>query len=333
MEEIWTLNTVLFYFNNFIYICMKVNNYEDFLIQQELKNWERIHQTLNEGSSWEELTNKIFKYLDEAAIKGDKFLVRVAQNIFRFFKAYPKVLVLVIGILAAKHHMTKDEIIAMVPQDTLVSAEELYTQSHDVELPDEWVNYEDSEEETTVAKYNKPVTGNIKKFLTAIANKESSLDPEKINDLGYMGKYQFGEIALRDILKQHPGESKEDYEKRIKVYWPKNFGKVRTASDFNFFQSRFKNKGVNFWPEYKQDMAMKQLLKNNKAYLGDYVDKWVGKKKNGIKITLSGLLAGAHLLGPSNVKDFLDNGKVAKDGYGTPITEYIEKFGGYSVNI
>jgi hypothetical protein len=44
-------------------------------------------------------------------------------------------------------------------------------------------------------------------------------------------------------------------------------------------------------------------------------------------------LAGAHLLGPSNVKDFLDNGKVAKDGYGTPITEYIEKFGGYSVNI
>ena len=52
---------------------------------------------------------------------------------------------------------------------------------------------------------------------------------------------------------------------------------------------------------------MKQLLKNNKAYLGDYIDKWVGKKKNGIKITLSGLLAGAHLLGPSNVKNFLDH--------------------------
>ena len=78
---------------------------------------------------------------------------------------------------------------------------------------------------------------------------------------------------------------------------------------------------------------MKQLLKNNKAYLGDYVDKWVGKKKDGIKITLSGLLAGAHLLGPSNVKKFLDEGEVAKDGYGTPITEYIEKFGGYSVSI
>jgi hypothetical protein len=309
---------------------MRVNNYEDFLIQEELKNWE----TLNESSSWEELTNKIFKYLDEAAIKGDKFLVRVAQNIFRFFKAYPKVLVLVIGILAAKHHLTKDEIIAMVPSDTVMSAEELYTQSMEGRgLPEDYFEDGDSQEEKTVAKYNKPMTGSIRKFLNVIADKESTNDPEKINTIGYMGKYQFGEIALKDILKQHLGESDEDYQNRIKTYWPKNFGKVKTDADFNFFKSKFTNKGVNFWPEHKQDLAMKQLLKNNKAYLGDYVDKWVGKKKNGIKITLSGLLAGAHLLGPSNVKNFLDNGTIAKDGYGTPITEYIEKFGGYSVNI
>lgn len=313
---------------------MRVNNYEDFLIQKELKDWERIHQTLNEGSSWEELTNKIFKYIDEAAIKGDKFLVRVATNIFRFFKAYPKVLVLVIGLLAAKHHMTKDEIIAMIPSDTVVSAEELYTQSMEGRgLPEDWVEDEDSESEETVAKYNAPITGNLKKFLTAIADKESSLDPEKVNTEGYMGKYQFGEIALKDILQKLPGESDEQQEERLKKYWPKNFGKIRTEKDFNFFQSRFKNKGTDFWPEHKQDLAMKQLLKNNKAYLGDYVDKWVGKKKKGINITLSGLLAGAHLLGPSNVKAFLDNGTVTKDGYGTPITEYIKKFGGYSVNI
>jgi hypothetical protein len=248
---------------------MRVNNYEDFLIQEELKNWE----TLNESSSWEELTNKIFKYLDEAAIKGDKFLVRVAQNIFRFFKAYPKVLVLVIGILAAKHHMSKEEIISMVPSDTVISAEELYTQSMEGRgLPEDYFEDEDSEEETTVAKYNKPVTGSIRKFLNAIADKESTNDPEKVNTIGYMGKYQFGEIALRDILKQHSGESDEDYQNRIKAYWPNNFGKVRTGADFNFFKSKFTNKGVNFWPEHKQDLAMKQLLKNNKAYLGDYVD-------------------------------------------------------------
>jgi hypothetical protein len=304
-----------------------INNYTDFLIQEELKNWE----TLNESSSWEELTNRIFKYLDEAAIKGDKFLVRVATNIFRFFKANPKVLVLVIGLLAAKHHMSKDEIIGMVPSDTVMSAEELYAQSMDGKgLPEDWE--EDSEGEETVAKY-KPITGSIRKFLNVIADKESTNDPEKVNTIGYMGKYQFGEIALKDILQKGSGESEEDYEKRISQYWPKNFGKIRTEADFNFFKSRFKNKGTDFWPEHKQDLAMKQLLKNNKAYLGDYVDKWVGKKKDGIKITLSGLLAGAHLLGPSNVKNFLDNGTIAKDGYGTPITEYIEKFGGYSVSI
>ena len=304
-----------------------INNYTDFLIQEELKNWE----TLNESSSWEELTNRIFKYLDEAAIKGDKFLVRVATNIFRFFKANPKVLVLVIGLLAAKHHMSKDEIIGMVPSDTVMSAEELYAQSmYGKGLPEDWE--EDSEGEETVAKY-KPITGSIRKFLNVIADKESTNDPEKVNTIGYMGKYQFGEIALKDILQKGSGESDEDYEKRISQYWPKNFGKIRTEADFNFFKSRFKNKGTDFWPEHKQDLAMKQLLKNNKAYLGDYVDKWVGKKKDGIKITLSGLLAGAHLLGPSNVKKFLDEGEVAKDGYGTPITEYIEKFGGYSVSI
>jgi hypothetical protein len=307
-----------------------INNYTDFLIQEELKNWEK----LNESSSWEELTNRIFKYLDEAAIKGDKFLVRVATNIFRFFKAYPKVLVLVIGILAAKYHMSKDEIIGMVPSDTVMSAEELYAQSMDGKgLPEDYFEDEDSGEETTVAKYNKPITGSIRKFLNAIADKESTNDPEKVNQLGYMGKYQFGEIALKDILQKGSGESEEDYESRIKSYWPNNFGKVRTDADFNFFKSRFSNRGVNFWSEDKQDMAMKQLLKNNLGYLGDYVDKWVGKTKNGIKITKSGLLAGAHLLGPSNVKKFLDKGEVAEDANGTKITEYIEKFGGYSVNI
>jgi hypothetical protein len=142
--------------------------------------------------------------------------------------------------------------------------------------------------------------------------------------------------ALKDILQKGSGESEEDYENRIKSYWPNNFGKVRTDADFNFFKSRFLNKGVNFWPEDKQDMAMKQLLKNNLGYLGKYADKkggWIGKTKNGIKITLSGLLAGAHLLGPSNVKDFLDKGEVAEDANGTPITEYIEKFGGYAINL
>jgi hypothetical protein len=310
---------------------MIINNYSDFLFEKEMKNWEK----LNEEAYWEDLTNKMFIQMDKALKIGESVFLQTVIKIFRFFKSNPKVLALVVALLVGKFHFSKDQVMGIVPADTIVSAEELYTQSMEGRgLPEDWVEDSESDsEEPTVAKYNAPITGNLKKFLTAIADKESSLDPEKVNTEGYMGKYQFGEIALKDILQKLPGESDEEQEARLKKYWPKNFGKIRNEKDFNFFQSRFKNKGIDFWPEHKQDLAMKQLLKNNKSYLGDYVDKWVGKKKKGIKITLSGLLAGAHLLGPSNVKAFLDNGTVTKDGYGTPITEYIKKFGGYSVNI
>jgi hypothetical protein len=315
-----------------------INNYTNFLIERELKHWEKLQQSLNEGNSWGELKERIFSYLDEAAKKGDDAIIKVAKKIFDFFKKNPKMLILVIGILVAKYNFSKNQIIGMVPDSDIVSAEEIYTKAMAGRgLPEDWEEEtgDDSEEKTTV-EYSKPhrsMSGNFKKFLDAIADKESTNDPEKVNDLGYMGKYQFGQIALKDILQKKSGESDEEYNSRIKGYWPKNFGKVKSESDFNFFKSKFLNKGVNFWPEHKQDMAMQQLLKNNLGYLGDYVDKWVGKTKKGIKITKSGLLAGAHLLGPSNVKKFLDEGEVAKDANGTPITEYIQKFGGYNIGI
>lgn len=306
---------------------MTIYNYSDFLLEQEMKTWEK----LNEEAYWEDLTDKVYNQLEKAFAIGGTVFLNTVIKVMKFFKSNPKVLLLVVGLLVAKYQFTKDQVLGVVPEDTVISAEELYAQSMEGKgLPEDMLDSES--EESTVTKYTSPVSGTMKKFLTAIADKESSLDPEKVNSEGYMGKYQFGEIALRDILQKLPGESKEEQEARVKKYWPANFGKVRTEKDYNFFQSRFKNKGTDFWPEHKQDLAMKQLLKNNKAYLGDYVDKWVGKKKKGIKITLSGLLAGAHLLGPSNVKAFLDNGTITKDGYGTPITEYIEKFGGYAIN-
>ena len=106
-----------------------INNYENFLIEQELKNWETYFEKVNEKLDWEEVTDKIFRYIDEAAKKGDRFLTTVAVNIFRYFKANPKVLVFVIGLLAAKHHFTKQELIGMIPEDTTVSAQELYDRS------------------------------------------------------------------------------------------------------------------------------------------------------------------------------------------------------------
>jgi hypothetical protein len=195
--------------------------------------------------------------------------------------------------------------------------------------------------------------GGLIDYLKAIAFKECSGDPTKINSAGYMGKYQFSDESLNDVLKVKGNESLEDYTKRVSAFMPKNFGSIKNfyngsknknkslgSKDVNFFRTKFRSKKLAFWPEKKQDKAMIQLLKNNEEYLKNYgidLQKYSlrGKKlsdlplKNGVRLTISGLLAGAHLLGPKSVQKFLNSGKVEKDGNGTPITEYLKKFGGY----
>ena len=63
-------------------------------------------------------------------------------------------------------------------------------------------------------------------------------------------------------------------------------------------------------------------------------DKYIGKTINGITITASGLLAGAHLKGAGSVADYLkSNGKnIGKDAFGTSVETYIKRFAGYDVS-
>ena len=62
-------------------------------------------------------------------------------------------------------------------------------------------------------------------------------------------------------------------------------------------------------------------------------DKYLGKKINGITITKSGLLAGAHLKGAGCVINYLKSeGKNnACDAFGTSVETYLKKFAGYDV--
>jgi hypothetical protein len=39
-----------------------------------------------------------------------------------------------------------------------------------------------------------------------------------------------------------------------------------------------------------------------------------------------------HLGGLGNVRDLLNQGKVFRDGFGTPITEYVTKFSGFDLD-
>ena len=66
-----------------------------------------------------------------------------------------------------------------------------------------------------------------------------------------------------------------------------------------------------------------QFLKNPRRYK-------IGEVIKGVPITLSGLIAGAHLKGIGGINQFLE-GKDNVDALGTKISEYIYKFGDYDL--
>ena len=136
----------------------------------------------------------------------------------------------------------------------------------------------------------------INEFLFAIGHQESGNRYFIVNRYGYMGKYQFGKSTLRTL--------------KIKV------------SKEAFLNS----------PDL-QEYAMKQNLLYNKKRLQKYIDKFEGQKINGILITESGILAAAHLGGAGSVKRWFRKGKIKVDGNGVPITNYMQMFSGYNLNL
>lgn len=134
----------------------------------------------------------------------------------------------------------------------------------------------------------------LEKFLNAIGHRESTNRYDVVNPWGYMGRYQFGKSTLKGL----------GYD----------------VSKKEFLSN----------PELQEE-AMMALLNHNKEKLQKYIDVFDGKTINGIYITESGILAAAHLGGQGSVKRYFKNGKVFRDGNGTKITSYMDKFSGYDI--
>ena len=133
-------------------------------------------------------------------------------------------------------------------------------------------------------------------FKQALAFKESRIDYNCVNTLGYLGKYQFGRTTL----------------KRFKIHNTKEF--LKDAS--------------------LQEDAFMALLSVNKWILRKDIKRTVGKHIDGVLITESGILAASHLAGAGNVKKYLRSyGKENfKDAYGSSIKYYLKKFAGYDTS-
>ena len=159
----------------------------------------------------------------------------------------------------------------------------------------------------------------LQQFLNDLGARESGGNYKAFNCYGYAGKYQMGEAALVDAgYYQKPS-------RRFNNDWSGNFsGKdgVKSIQDFLNNPKAQENAQIIF--KKKQWGYLKAVGALN--YLGLII--------NGILITPSGLLAGAHLKGAGSVYEYLKSGgkNIGKDAFGTSVESYIKQFANYDVS-
>lgn len=155
-------------------------------------------------------------------------------------------------------------------------------------------------------------------YLAALCTRESGCNPGSENKSGYLGNYQMGEAALIDA-----GYYTKDNTPDINDWRGAWTGKNGINSKEDFFASAA-----------KQTQAIDDYnIKQWDTIKADGSDQFLGQTINGILITESGLLAGAHLVGHAGLHQFLaSNGQVVPhDGNKVAVIRYIDKFSGYNI--
>jgi integrating conjugative element protein (TIGR03758 family) len=154
-------------------------------------------------------------------------------------------------------------------------------------------------------------------FLYDLGMRESRLDPSARNPFGYIGLFQMGEAALQDA-----------------GYYR---GDLTRANDWT--GSWTGAGGINSLGEFyaRPDSQVQAIVAYHNGLVGQIrslgLDRSVGSTVGGVPVTLSGLVAGAHLVGIGNLQTFINSSgsTVPRDGNGVPITTYIAELGGCAV--
>jgi hypothetical protein len=162
----------------------------------------------------------------------------------------------------------------------------------------------------------------IDDFLSKLFASEGGGQTDVVNRLGYLGKYQFGEPALVDLgYYQKKGKFNNDWTGT----WA---GKNGIHSKDDFLKS-----------PNAQDLAAKEWVRLLCSRMKHFkLEKFIGQEISGVKITESGIIAGAHLKGFGStrnpgVSQFLkSNGKIdPSDANGTRVSRYVSKFADYDL--
>ncbi|MCR5878707.1 calcium-binding protein [Phenylobacterium sp. J367] len=162
-------------------------------------------------------------------------------------------------------------------------------------------------------------TGNYGDLLRALGQNESGNNYAFVSSVGYLGRFQFGEEALKAIgfYEGHDGTGEIDFIGR----WTAKAASYGVYDKASFLAS-----------PAAQDAAQQAWFENVHADLIALdIVKYIGDWVAGSQVTMSGLIAGAHLVGVWNLKDFLTSGGAidTRDPYGTPVSQYVSKFAGY----
>lgn len=139
-------------------------------------------------------------------------------------------------------------------------------------------------------------------FLDKMGFLESTNNPDTVNVFGFIGKYQFGKSALKEV----------------------GYGHISVTE--------FKNNKSIFTEEMQRD-AMIKFMKLNKRRMHKLIKRYDGKNVNGIFITESGMIAAAHLAGTGNVAKFLNSGEDFGDAFNTKVSKYLKEFSQYNLSL
>lgn len=158
-------------------------------------------------------------------------------------------------------------------------------------------------------EFDRKLTEN-KNFKYALGSRESGMNEKIINPIGAMGVWQFMSYTLSDL--------------GYGFITPYSFSK-----NPEIFPIELQEEVLDL--KISRDLALltHQWWRGNRSI--NYIEKYVGTKVYGVEVTLSGILAAAHLGGAGGVIRFFDTmgGYNPSDIFGTSLFSYLRDFSKY----